>query len=99
MTTDCSSQAQTGNDIYERVTNQIIAAIEAGASEYRMPWHHDGSPITKPVNIASRKAYRGVNILSLWAAAQASGYAAGIWGTYRQWRELGAQVRNYCPGA
>ena len=94
MTTDCSSQAQTGNDIYERVTNQIIAAIEVGAGEYRMPWHHDGSAITTPVNVASRKGYRGVNILSLWAAAQASGYAAGIWGTYRQWHELGAQVRK-----
>ncbi|GLK70589.1 DUF1738 domain-containing protein [Ancylobacter dichloromethanicus] len=94
MTTDTNSQAQTGNDIYERVTNQIIAAIEVGAGEYRMPWHHDGSAITTPVNIASRKAYRGVNILSLWAAAQASGYAAGIWGTYRQWQELGAQVRK-----
>jgi antirestriction protein ArdC len=94
MTTDRSSQAQTGNDIYERVTNQIIAAIEAGAGKYRMPWHHDGSAITTPVNVASRKAYRGVNILSLWAAAQASSYAAGIWGTYRQWQEFGAQVRK-----
>ncbi len=94
MITDTNSQARISNDIYERVTNQIIAAIEAGAGEYRMPWHHDGSAITTPVNVASRKAYRGVNILSLWAAAQASGYAAGIWGTYRQWQELGAQVRK-----
>jgi antirestriction protein ArdC len=94
MTTDTNSHAWTSNDIYERVTNQIIAAIEAGAGEYRMPWHHDGSAITTPVNVTSRKAYRGVNILSLWAAAQASSYAAGIWGTYRQWHELGAQVRK-----
>lgn len=94
MITDTNSPARTGNDIYERVTNQIIAAIEAGAGEYRMPWHHDGSAITTPVNVASLKAYRGVNILSLWAAAQASDYAAGIWGTYRQWQELGARVRK-----
>ena len=33
MTTDTNSQARTGNDIYERVTNQIIAAIEVGAGE------------------------------------------------------------------
>jgi len=94
MTTDRNRPDQTSKDVYERVTNQIIAAIEAGAGEYRMPWHHDGSSVTTPVNVASRKAYRGVNILSLWAAAQASGYAAGIWGTYRQWLELGAQVRK-----
>lgn len=94
MTTDRNRQARASNDIYERVTNQIIAAIEAGTGEYRMPWHHDGSAITTPVNVASRKVYRGVNVITLWAAAQAVGYPAGIWGTYRQWHELGAQVRK-----
>lgn len=92
MTTD--RRRQTPIDIYERVTNQIIAAIEAGAGNYRMPWHHDGSAITTPVNIASTKTYRGINILSLWAAAHAAGYPTGIWGTYRQWQALGAQVRK-----
>ncbi|WP_026622212.1 antirestriction protein ArdC (plasmid) [Ensifer sp. WSM1721] len=92
MTTD--RKRQTPTDIYERVTSQIIAAIEAGAGDHRMPWHHDGSAITTPVNVASSKAYRGVNILSLWAAAHAAGYPAGIWGTYRQWQSLGAQVRK-----
>ncbi|SDN66310.1 ArdC family protein [Ensifer sp. YR511] len=92
MTTD--RRRQTHADIYERVTNQIIAAIEAGAGDYRMPWHHDGSALTTPVNIASTKTYRGVNVLSLWAAAHAEGYPTGIWGTYRQWQALGAQVRK-----
>lgn len=92
MTTDRNRDTPT--DIYERVTSQIIAATEAGAGDYRMPWHHDGSAIATPVNVASSKAYRGVNILSLWAAAQAAGYPAGIWGTYRQWQALGAQVRK-----
>lgn len=92
MTTDRNRQTPT--DIYERVTSQIIAAIEAGAGDYQMPWHHDGSAIAMPVNVASSKAYRGVNILSLWAAAHAAGYPAGIWGTYRQWQALGAKVRK-----
>ena len=32
--------------------------------------------------------------VSLWAAAYACGYARGVWGTYRQWQALGAQVRK-----
>lgn len=92
MTTDRTFE--TSNDIYERVTSQIIAAIEAGASEYRMPWHHNGLAITTPVNVASQKAYRGVNVIALWTAAHAVGYPSGIWGTYRQWQALGAQVRK-----
>ncbi|RWI30829.1 MAG: DUF1738 domain-containing protein [Mesorhizobium sp.] len=81
-------------DIYERITNQIIAAIEAGAGEFVMPWHHEGTATVRPINVASGKAYRGVNTLSLWAAAQRAGYPDGLWGTYRQWQALGAQVRK-----
>jgi antirestriction protein ArdC len=48
----------------------------------------------RPVNIASKNAYRGINVVALWAYAEASGYSSGTWGTYRQWAEAGAQVRK-----
>ena len=48
----------------------------------------------RPINTSSKKAYRGVNILALWAAADACGYQSGRWGTYRQWAEQGRQVRK-----
>jgi len=69
------------------LTNEIVAAIEAGAGEWRMLWHHDGSSIARPVNILSKKDYRGI-------AVHARGYASGLWGTYRQWAARGAQVRK-----
>jgi antirestriction protein ArdC len=81
-------------DVYEAITNQIIAAIEAGAGNVQLPWHRSGSSITRPVNIASGNGYRGINTIALWAAADAFGFEQGIWGTYRQWQERGAQVRK-----
>jgi antirestriction protein ArdC len=81
-------------DIYTRVTAEIVAAIEAGAGEWRMPWHHDGASTARPINVVSRKGYRGANVLALWAAAQAAGYPSGLWGTYAQWQAVGAQVRK-----
>jgi antirestriction protein ArdC len=80
--------------IYERITADIVAAIERGAEKWRMPWHHDGSLASRPINVATGNAYRGLNVLALWAAAEASGYAQGLWGTYRCWSTLGAQVRK-----
>ena len=77
-----------------RVTAHIIAAIERGAGAWRMPWHHDGSSTARPTNAATGVAYRGLNILALWAAADAAGYTQGLWGTYRCWAKLGAQVRK-----
>lgn len=81
-------------DVYEAITNQIVAAIEAGAGQVQLPWHRKGSAIYRPVNIASGKAYRGVNTVALWAAADAQQFGQGIWGTYRQWQDRGAQVRK-----
>ncbi|KQX19153.1 MULTISPECIES: ArdC family protein [unclassified Sphingomonas] len=81
-------------DVYARVTAAIIAAIEAGPGTCRMPWHHSGAAITRPMNVSSGKSYRGINTVSLWAAAYTQDYASGVWGTYRQWQALGAQVRK-----
>jgi len=81
-------------DVYARVTQAIVAAIEAGAGSWRMPWHHTGADVTRPANVASGRPYRGINTVSLWAAAYGSGYASGVWGTYKQWQALGAQVRK-----
>ncbi len=78
-------------DVYQRITEQIVEAIERGADQWTMPWHTSGAI---PSNAATGKHYRGVNVLTLWANAAAEGYRSGLWATYAQWRELGAQVRK-----
>ena len=80
-------------DIHQHITNQIIGLIERGAGEFRLPWHSSGS-IMCPVNVASKKHYRGVNIVALWAASEHLGFTSAVWGTYRQWAEAGAHVRK-----
>ena len=86
-------------DVYSRITTEIVSAIEAGAGDWRMPWHHDGAATTRPQNVTSRRRYRGINVLALWIAAEASGDSSGLWGSYRQWAALGAQVRKGERGA
>ena len=81
-------------DIYDRVTQQIVGAIEAGAGSFRMPWHITGAKSYSPRNAASKRPYRGVNVISLWIAAEVRGYSSGLWATYKQWGELGAHVRG-----
>ncbi len=81
-------------DVYARVTSQIVNAIEQGVGNWRMPWHTSGRFAFSPINVISKKPYRGINTVCLWAAAQAKGYERGEWGTYQQWQERGAQVRK-----
>ena len=92
MSTD-ENMATGKQDVYARVTSEIVAAIEKGVGSWKMPWHTTGDSFS-PINVASRKPYRGINTLCLWAAAAAKGYESGEWGTYRQWQDQCAQVRK-----
>lgn len=79
-------------DLYEKVTDQIVATIESGdAGQWTAPWH---GTFGIPRNAQTGNTYRGGNILALWIAADAAGYTDPIWATYRQWETLGAQVRK-----
>ena len=81
-------------DVHQEVTDQIVAQLEAGAAEFELPWHRSGSVIHRPVNVVSKNAYRGINVVSLWLSAFSRDFTHGLWGTYRQWQEKGAQVRK-----
>lgn len=81
-------------NVYEHVTAEIIRAIESGLSgEYKMPWHRDTAQ-GLPMNVYTGRHYHGYNTLSLWAASLLKGYPTPCWATYRQWNEIGAQVRR-----
>jgi len=80
-------------DIHEQVTNSIIASIEAGAPAWRKPWTGERGGAPFPLR-SNGTPYSGINVLMLWLAADAKGYRASHWFTYRQAAELGAQVRK-----
>ena len=81
-------------DIHEQITNRIIEAIEKGVGTFKLPWHRPAGSITRPTNIQSKKAYRGINVVTLWVEAQLRGFGAPVWGTYKQFQEAGCQVRK-----
>lgn len=82
-------------DIYARVTNVIIEALEQGVRPWHKPWHAENAAgrITRPLRF-NGEAYRGINILMLWASAEAQGFDCPFWLTFRQASELGGHVRK-----
>ncbi len=82
-------------DVYTRVTNRIVADLEAGTPTWLKPWsaEHLAGKITRPLR-GNGVPYKGVNVFMLWAEATARGFVCPIWMTYRQARELGGQVRK-----
>lgn len=85
--------------LYLTVTQKIVAMIETGTGNYKAPWHVPDGMATHPINAATHAEYRGINILSLWIDALANGYPTQFWASYRQWQQIGAQVRKGERGA
>jgi antirestriction protein ArdC len=81
-------------DVYQRVTDAIVNAIESGIGSYQMPWTVRQDKGFSPISVGSAKPYRGINTLVLWAQSQSKGYGSAFWGTYQQWAQLGGQVRK-----
>ena len=74
-----------------RITQEIIARLEAGTKPWIKPWR--GVPVSRPQR-ACGIPYRGMNVFWLWMIADMCGYASPFWMTYNQAKSLGAQVRK-----
>jgi antirestriction protein ArdC len=63
--------------LYQRVTDQIVAALEAGTPPWVKPWKAgSGTATSLPLNAVSRRPYSGINILMLWGTGAACGYSS-----------------------
>jgi antirestriction protein ArdC len=82
-------------DVYTRVTAQIIAELEKGVRPWLKPWNaeHMAGKVACPLRF-NGQPYKGVNVVMLWASAAAQGFSAPTWMTFNQAGELGAHVKK-----
>ena len=79
-------------DIYQEITDQMTAMIEAGTRPWSKSWNGSTAP-TIPLR-STGVPYRGINVLTLWVAAMTKGYASPHWLTFKQALALGGCVRK-----
>jgi antirestriction protein ArdC len=80
--------------LYGEVTTRVIAELEAGRLPWVQPWDSAACGCTMPHNAGTGRRYSGINVLILWAAVVAGGYASQRWLTYAQAQAAGGNVRR-----
>jgi antirestriction protein ArdC len=57
-------------DVYQKITDQIVQALESGVRPWHQPWNatHMEGRVALPLR-HNGVAYRGVNVLALWMQA------------------------------
>ncbi|MEA5115674.1 MAG: zincin-like metallopeptidase domain-containing protein [Geobacteraceae bacterium] len=74
-------------NVYEIINKRIIDLLERGTIPWKKPWNVANGI---PVNLVSKKEYRGVNVFML-ACQQ---YGSPYWMTFKQIKEKGGYVRQ-----
>lgn len=77
-------------DYREKITNQIVTALEKGNIPWISPFEHQ----LIPMNYLTKRTYNGINLLSLWATGMEMGYTGNYWIGFRQANQLGGRVRK-----
>ncbi|MGS3238005.1 ArdC family protein [Klebsiella michiganensis] len=89
---------QSKPDLFQVVTDKIIAALEKGTPPWRKPWRNADSCITGigglPANAVTGRPYGGINVLLLWIDAAEKGFTSHRWLTFKQAQGAGGNVRK-----
>jgi len=78
--------------IRQNITDRILVSLEKGVKPWARPWSLDPN-MGHPTSFATKKKYQGVNPLLLDITASEKGYSGKFWGTFNQWKGLGACVK------
>ena len=93
------TSSQLGNqprprpDLYAQITAKVVAMLEAGVVPWRSPIL-GGQSAGHPLNLASGRRYRGVNVFLLAFTAFQMGYESAYWLTFRQAKERGGTIKK-----
>ena len=83
-------------DVYQEVTNKIIAKLESGIVPWVKEWDNVGNNLSKPLpyNFQTGNMYTGMNILSLWMSEDENQYTSNAWLTFAQMKKLGGYLKK-----
>jgi antirestriction protein ArdC len=81
---DSQNTSSTTLDVYQMVTDRIVGLLEAGTVPWQKPWTESGLPM----NVISKRAYRGIN---LWLLLSLN-YERNLFLTWDQLKKIGGSV-------
>ena len=85
-------QGKTADEHYKQFADDIITQIERGTAPWQKHWKAGENRM--PENFSTGARYQGGNALQLMVKRTGRAYNDNRWGTYKQIKEAGGQVRK-----
>lgn len=81
-------------DVYQLVTDRVIEGLKEKGLKWFKSWTDKYGNHLAPINRATGKEYRGINIFLLNSMAVWKGYEANEWVSFKQAQDLGGSVKK-----
>jgi len=79
-------------NIYKTINDKVLEGLEKDGLKWFMPWKSGMG--NSPINNATKKAYKGINIWLLNIEMRTNGYESNEWVTYKQAIDKGGNVKK-----
>jgi antirestriction protein ArdC len=98
LTNDRMTNPMTkANDTLNNIALQVIDLMKENGTQWTKPWKNAVAEYGEPRS-AKNRAYTGINRLNLGLVMACAGYSSPIFGTFKQWKSLGANVKKGSKG-
>ena len=88
------SSRPSAQEYAKQASEKVIKQLEKGVAPWQKPWSTPSGANEPPHNPVSKTRYKGLNAIVLRAESEERGYSDPRWVTYKQAKELGANVRK-----
>ena len=76
-------------DLYQTVTDKVIAQMETAGTNWTNPFNKSRNNL-RPYNATTGKNYRGINTVLL----NFTPFQSSAWASFKQWQAAGCSVRK-----
>lgn len=87
------SAGAKSRDLYQEVTDKIVAQLEAGTVPWVKPWRSTAG-LNTPMNITTKRPYSGVNVMLLWMACASNSWVKPHFLSFKQAKDAGGNVKK-----
>ena len=82
---------QNQEDKFQKITDEVIKMLETSEGTFELPWHNlKGTGV--PINIVTKKPYRGMN--RFWLTLATMHLNNSNFASYKQWQDKKRQVKQ-----
>jgi len=84
-------------ELMKNIADNVVGMMKEHGADWAKPWRKAVGATGEPLS-AKKRHYTGINRMNLGLVIALQGYSSPVFGTFKQWKSLGAKVKKGSSG-